>query len=304
MARTQVPLAALCFGTTGTAQALGPSAAPTSVGAARIVVGATLLIAVAAWAGRRRQARRTRPAAGPVAVGGLAVAAYLGSFFAAVADTGVAVGTVVALGSAPALAGAAGWLIDGQRPSRSWFAATALAAAGVACLALAGGGGTEVSPVGIALALGAGTGYAVMTLASKRLLRAGAAPEDTMALTFGTGALVLTPVLLLGDTPWLGTGGGLGLALFLGAVPTALAYVLFARGLQRLSAAEVSTLTLAEPVTAAALGAMVLGERPGPLALAGIALVLAGLVALGTGGERRAAARTAPARTALEPAIA
>jgi hypothetical protein len=49
---------------------------------------------------------------------------------------------------------------------------------------------------------------------------------------------------------------------------------------------------------------MVLGERPGPLALAGIALVLAGLVALGTGGERRAAARTAPARAALEPAIA
>jgi DME family drug/metabolite transporter len=143
-----------------------------------------------------------------------------------------------------------------------------------------------------------------MTLTSKRLLRAGAAPEDTMALTFGTGALVLTPVLLLGDTAWLGTSGGLGLALFLGAVPTALAYVLFARGLRRLSAADVSTLTLAEPVTAAALGAMVLGERPGPLALAGIALVLAGLVALGTGGERRAAARTAPARTALEPAMA
>jgi DME family drug/metabolite transporter len=69
----------------------------------------------------------------------------------------------------------------------------------------------------------------VLTLASKRLLRAGAAPEDTMALTFGTGALVLLPVLLLGDTAWLGTGGGLGLALFLGAVPTALAYVLFAR---------------------------------------------------------------------------
>jgi len=108
---------------------------------------------------------------------------------------------------------------------------------------------------------------------------------------------VLAPVLLLSDTGWLTTPGGLGLALFLGAVPTALAYVLFARGLRRLSAAEVSTLTLAEPVTAAALAAAVLGERPGALALAGITLVLTGLVVLATAGRRSGpgVARPAPA---------
>ena len=71
MARTQVLLAALCFGTTGTAQALGPSAAPSSVGAARILVGAALLVGVAAWLGRGRS--RRRPAAGPVALGGIAL---------------------------------------------------------------------------------------------------------------------------------------------------------------------------------------------------------------------------------------
>ena len=48
--------------------------------------------------------------------------------------------------------------------------------------------------------------------------------------------------------------------LFLGVVPTAVAYVLFARGLRGLQASEAATITLAEPVTAAALGVFVLGE--------------------------------------------
>jgi drug/metabolite transporter, DME family len=47
-ARLQVLLAALCFATTGTAQALGPDDTdPVGVGAARILVGGALLVAVA-----------------------------------------------------------------------------------------------------------------------------------------------------------------------------------------------------------------------------------------------------------------
>jgi hypothetical protein len=47
IARTQVLTAAVLFGTTGTAQALGPDIAPLAVGTARIVVGAVLLLGVA-----------------------------------------------------------------------------------------------------------------------------------------------------------------------------------------------------------------------------------------------------------------
>ena len=70
------------------------------------------------------------------------------------------------------------------------------------------------------------------------------------------------------------------MALFLGAVPTALAYVLFARGLRELTPGETATLTLAEPLTATGLGVLALGERPGAVAAIGAALVLAGLLAL------------------------
>ena len=119
VARTQVLLAALCFATTGTAQALGPAGThPVGVGAARILVGGTLLVAVVLLRG---SGFRSRPwARGPLlaAVGGVAV--YQLAFFAAVADTGVAVGTIVALGSAPTLAGLFEWVLDRRRPTARW----------------------------------------------------------------------------------------------------------------------------------------------------------------------------------------
>jgi len=101
-----------------------------------------------------------------------------------------------------------------------------------------------------------------------------------MARLFGLGAVLLVPVLVLGDVSWVAGAGGAAMALWLGAVPTALAYLLFASGLRRLPANEVATLTLAEPVTATVLGAVVLGERPGAAALAGIVMILAGLAVL------------------------
>jgi DME family drug/metabolite transporter len=285
MARVHVLLAAVCFGTTGTAQALGPNASSVTVGAVRIAVGALLLLAA------QRMVTRDGPTAwarAPLAAAALGVAAYQLCFFAAVKDTGVAVGTVVALGSAPALAGLGNWLLDDRPPGRAWAGATALASGGVALLAL-GGGASDVSAPGVALAVGAGASYAAFTLASKRLLDAGHGVEPVMARAFGFGALLLVPVLALGDLSWVATPGGAAMALWLGAVPTAIAYLLFARGLRRLPAGEVATLTLGEPVTAAILGAVVLAERPGPLALAGIASILAGLAVLALPTRRRPA---------------
>jgi drug/metabolite transporter, DME family len=279
MARLQVLLAAFCFGTTGTAQALGPGGIdPAAVGAARILIGGALLAAAAT--AMRRGATGRRWARGPVIAGACGVAAYQAAFFAAVSDTGVAVGTIVALGSAPALAGALEWALHRRRPSSRWAAATVSATFGVALLALAGGGADGISLPGVLLALVAGGAYATYTLSAKRLLDDGHAPESVMAVAFGLGAVLLAPVLLVTGAGWLATPGGLALALFLGVVPTAVAYVLFARGLRGLTASETATLTLAEPVTAAALGVGVLGERVTGAGSLGAALVLGGLVLL------------------------
>jgi DME family drug/metabolite transporter len=273
--RVLVLLSALCFGTTGTAQALGPDGTePVVVGAARVAVGGALLAALA-W---RRGGEWPRL---PLLLGALGVAGYQLTFFAAVDATGVAVGTVVALGSGPVFAG----LLARERVSARWAAATGLAVLGVAVL-VAAGASAEIDPGGVALALGAGLSYATYTVAAKALL-AQHPPEAVMARLFGIGALLLAPVLAVEGLGEVGSPGGVALAVYLGAVPTALAYVLFARGLRHLPAGEVATLTLAEPVTATALGVVVLGERPGAVAILGVLLVLAGLAVLAAPRRQR-----------------
>jgi DME family drug/metabolite transporter len=115
-----------------------------------------------------------------------------------------------------------------------------------------------------------------------------------MGASFGIGAVLLLPVLALGETAWLREPAGVALALYLGLVPTLLAYVLFARGLRTLDASEVTTLVLAEPVTATLLGALVLDERVGAAGALGIALVLAGLVVLALPQRARSGRRPRP----------
>jgi drug/metabolite transporter, DME family len=279
LARAQVLLAAICFGTTGTAQAVGPGGSPVAVGAARIVLGGLLLALVA------RGLSVCTPRIGAALIGmATAVAVYQLSFFAAVKLTGVAVGTVVAIGSGPAAAGALGLLVNGERLSARWAQATILAAIGV--LLLAGDGGASVDLTGVALAVTSGVGYATYTVLSKRMLDAGEAPEGVMAAGFG-GAAVLLPALVVAGPGFLGTPGGLAMAAYLAAVPTALAYVLFSRGLRHMSSGETATLVLAEPLTAAVLGVVALGEHPSPTAGIGALLVLAGLLVLAAPGGRR-----------------
>jgi DME family drug/metabolite transporter len=108
-----------------------------------------------------------------------------------------------------------------------------------------------------------------------------------MAGAFGLGGLLLLPVLALQPVAWLATPGGLALALYLGLVTTTLAYVLFGRGLAVLPAGPVTTLVLAEPLVATALGTGLLGERLAPVGVAGAALVLAGLAVQGLASSRR-----------------
>ncbi|QEO15048.1 EamA family transporter [Agromyces intestinalis] len=307
-----VLLAALCFGTTGTAQALGPDADPISIGAARLVIGggALGLIAAIQWFARRldppRRAseasvaspRRAIATWGLVLLGAAGVVAYQPAFFAGTAANGVAIGTVVALGSAPVITGALDWLTRRRYPGARWLAATAVATCGVALLAFADGGtGGGTSPLGLLASVGAGASYAVYTLAGKALIDRGWQSNASMGAMFGTAAVAGLPVLLLTDASWLATPAGLAMALWLGLVTTTIAYVLFGAGLVGLAPATVSTLTLAEPLTAGLLGVLLLGEQLAPRAWLGLAVLAAGIVVLavpGSGRPRGDRARPAP----------
>ena len=307
-----VLLAAVCFGTTGTAQALGPDADPVALGAARIAVGGLGLALVALVADRwsRRRGGSTRAGtvvggavtrrwrtAAVVGLGALGVLAYQPAFFLGTTRNGVAVGTVVALGAAPVVTGLLAWLVRRERPGTWWAVATALATAGLAVLGLGPGapGGTGLDVAGVLASVGAGAAYAVYTVAGAALIGTGLRPTVSMAAMFGTAGVLSVGVLAVTGTAGLTSPAGLATVLWLGLVTTTLAYVLFGHGLARLGAPTVATLTLAEPLTATVLGLAVLGERLAPAAVAGLVVLAAGLVVLAVGAR----ARRAPA-----PAVA
>jgi DME family drug/metabolite transporter len=278
--------AAALWGTTGTAQSFAPDGAtPLAVGAVRIALGGSVLVAFAALTGliSREKAPAmsraiSRDAWLPVVVAAVGVALYQPLFFAGVSLSGVSVGTVVAIGSAPVMAGLAGFAALGERPGVLWVAATALAIAG--CVLLLGSGSTgEISALGVISALGAGLCYGSYATASKTLLDRGLSQSSVMALAFGIGGALLAPALLFVDLGWLTESAGIAVALHLGLVATAAAYLLFAKGLSGLPVATAATLSLAEPLTAGLLGFLLLGERLGPVALLGAALLLCGLLA-------------------------
>lgn len=270
---------AATWGTTGTAQALADVAAsPLAVGAARTVFGAAVL-AVAASATRAfGPATTDAPTRAPLLVAGVSIAAYQVLFFAGVAATGVAIGTVVGIGSVPVLTGLVAWVADRARPDGRWWGATVLAIAGAVLVLSSSGGSSEVDATGVLLALGAGLSYAVLTVASRRLLDAGQHPTGAMARVFAVGAVPSVVLLTLGDGAALLTGRGVALVAWLALVTVGAGYVLYARGLREVPPATVGTLTLTEPLVAAVLGVLVLGERPSGLALLGMGALAVGLV--------------------------
>ncbi len=270
-------LAACLWGTNGTAQALAPAGAqPIIIGTLRIALGGLSLLLFALLRGTLRDGKRWP--LWPTLVGALSMAAYQVFFFAGVARTGVAIGTIVGIGSTPILAGPIGYLVRGERPSRRWALATGLGIIGCALLVVAGEQ-IHLDLLGIFLAICAGGSYAIFTTVSKGLIE-DHQPEAVMAVTFSLGACFVLPLLVTANLNWLAQPSGYLVVLHLGIITAGFAYTLFARGLRLVPIATAASLTLGEPLTAGLLGVLFLHEALTSVAIIGIILIFAGLTYL------------------------
>jgi DME family drug/metabolite transporter len=174
-----VLFAATLWGTTGTAQTFAPlGTSPLAVGTMRMVLGGALLAGLMVVRGGWRHGGRWPIV--PLVLAVLGMVGYQLLFFAGVARAGVAMGTIVGIGSSPIMAGLLTWFVFRTWPGRQWAIATGLAIVG--CTLLIGGGQSiQVDVGGMLLAVGAGAGaaYVVYTLASKFLV--GERPSTVVA---------------------------------------------------------------------------------------------------------------------------
>ncbi len=268
--------AAMLWGTTGTMQALAPETAhPISIGAIRLAIGGLFLLTVVLISGKLNL--NNWPIKTTI-LAAVSMALYQPFFFSAVLMTGVAVGTVVAIGCSPIFSGLIEMIVLRKRPSGVWWLSTLLSISGCLLL-LMNQASVNINPIGIILALGAGLSFAGYTFISREML-VNHSPLSVVAVVFMLSAILLSPLLFVFDLSWITSIRGVGISLHLGIVATGIAYFLFAKGLSNVSSSTAVTLSLAEPLTATLLGVIVVGERLNLLSWTGISLLLLGIVIL------------------------
>ena len=244
---------------------------------------ATPLFVLASWrfSGRRPFSIRhikPRDLGVMLLMGGLQ-AIYQACYSAAIPYAGVTVSTLIALCAAPVMVALFSTLVVREGLTLATIIALISAVGGTVLLLLARSrpGVENVSWPGVLLALLAAGGYAGFIICG-RFVSGNYDPLHVNTVAFGVGALCL---LLLGPSTRLvlvyPVWGWL-LLLYLGCVPTALAYALFQIGIRSLSATVVSIVTLCEPFTAALLAWLIFREALSLLGLLGAGLLLVAMV--------------------------
>lgn len=274
-------LAGVLWGTgglTGSLLARHTGLDPLAVATYRLGGGGLLLVAFLLLT--RRPRPRGSAAYRRIAALGALAAVFQASFFAAVALLGVSLATLLTIGASPVLVLIAETAMRRRRVGLGALGTTALAVVGLVLLVGVPEGGRSLTAVlaGGGFALLASAGFATMTMLQARP----ADGLDELAATgwaFTFGAVLLAPVALMTgglhfapDVPSVGLVAGLALG------PTAIAYAAYFRGLRTAPAGTAALLALLEPLVGTALAALVLGDRLGPVGLAGAALLIIALV--------------------------
>jgi drug/metabolite transporter (DMT)-like permease len=168
--------------------------------------------------------------------------------------------------------------------------------------------------LGAAAILVAATGYAAGPMVLKRHL-ADLDPRATMGASLAVAALVLTPLAAVTAPSAAPSQTAVVSVIVLGLFCTAAAFVIYGGLIAEIGPGRALVITYVAPVVALALGIVVLGEHPGAGAVVGLLLILAGswlstdgrlppgLAAVVTRVRSRSRAREAPPAS-IESAVA
>ena len=181
-----------------------------------------------------------------------------------------------------------------RRPTHVELAVGAIAAVGVAMVVVRPG--ADIDPVGVVAAIAANVSFAAGVVLTKRW------PSSSRGLTATGwqlllgGALLLPLAIAVEGTPPVLTATNVVALTYLTLIATALAFLVWFSGIERLPAAAPPLLGLAAPVTGAMLGWLVLGQSLSPIQLVGFGITLATIAYAARAPVDQARARSASPR--------
>ncbi|WP_141693171.1 DMT family transporter [Thioclava sp. SK-1] len=290
---------AIVWGTTGTAATFAPDVSAAAIGAAAMGVGgiAQALVAARGIAQSRTVLWHQRRF---LVIGAVSVAIYPLAFYGAMRLAGVTVGTVITIGSAPLLSALIEYFLDRRHLTVRWSigAFVGLIGMGMICIAENPSHGDMVDGgnmlLGTCLGLIGGLTYALYSWSARKMMLQGTRSSIAMGATFGLGGILLMPVLFMTGGPFLASWTNAFVGIYMAAVPMFLGYLAFGFGLARVPASMATVITLLEPVVAAVLAVLIIGERLPNIGWIGVGLVVGCLVIITMPPPRQRRPRATP----------
>ena len=276
--------ASLLWGTTGTAASFAPTVNPLAIGSFSMGVGG-LMLAIVGAKNLRYDAKRLLKEGKLLCIGAIALAVYPLAFYSSMRLSGVAIGTVISIASAPFFVALIECLFCKQKNiDRRWVLSLFIGSVGIVLLASsetnlaekALDGSSKI--IGIFLGFVAGLAYALYSWAAKALINSGISSKSAMGSIFGIGAVLLVPILILNSNDLFATTINTAVVLYIAVIPMFIGYICFGYGLNTIHASKATLLTLFEPAVAAVFAVFVVGESISALGWAGVVLIMLCLV--------------------------
>ncbi|MEZ8340119.1 DMT family transporter [Vibrio cyclitrophicus] len=257
--------ASILWGTTGTAASFAPDLSPLAIGAFSMGVGG-LMQAGLAYRKILLAFDKLLQNKKLLAVSALALAIYPLAFYSSMKLSGVAIGTVVSIATAPFFSALLECLISKKNNiNKRWLTSFAIGVVGIGLLVFSESSttnksGDDLKLLGIGLGLVAGLCYAIYSWATKALIDKGIKSQAAMGSIFGLGAILLLPTLWFTGGNLFSSQNNVLVISYLTLIPQCLGYIAFSFGLRHVTASSANLLTLFEPVVAAVLAVCVVGE--------------------------------------------
>jgi len=273
-----IVLASFLWGTTGTSAQFAPDISPLAIGAFAMGVGG-ILLCLSAMKALKNDAPRIQDQPLNFLLGSLCVAIYPLAFYSSMRLSGVAVGTVVSIASAPLFAAIFEYTLSKKSVSLQWFLSFILGACGIGLLALGKAPSEAIidnesdNMIGVILGLIAGATYAGYSWSAKRFIDSGINSRSAMAGLFGGAALLLLPSLYFTGTHLFSSAVNTSVAVYMAVVPMFIGYLLFGYGLRTIHASKATLITLIEPLVATLFAIFLIGESFKSIGWIGMLLV-------------------------------
>ena len=273
-----IVIASFLWGTTGTVASYSPDVSSLAIGAFSMGIGGVLLVVTAQkklFIDYKLMLEQPRI----LILGAASVAIYPLAFYTSMRFSGVAIGTVVSIATAPFFAAILEHLISKKHISQQWILSFVIGAIGIALLTLGRDQSNNTAysinqqSLGILLGCIAGLTYAGYSWAARRLIESGVHSKSSMSGLFGCSALLLLPSLWFTGYNLFSSSTNALVSLYMAIIPMFLGYLLFGFGLNYIDASKATLITLIEPLVATILAVFIIGEKFKVIGWIGVALV-------------------------------